>query len=326
MPVILSQNSFRVRRYSTDNFYAHLYLLALCRYCYSVFFDNRHYGVLRQRLEEQHNVHGEALHCQLFEAYMERLDFPSLHRRNVTEDRRIWTFEKTPNYMIWPHVPAAIAETCPWKPKIVIVLRNPIDRLYSHYQMNFVSQIGVPDLDTVLDRELVLLRKFGLSLAPNVSAWERQGGNSSSLFAPPPITTQERDSKDSIRFRGYGNHGFFPRYLLRGMYVYQLQRWQKHFDESHLLVLPYERLRNDMRHGWQQILDFVGAPQHELSEEELTTLYRPSFDLGNRNDMSPAEPLSNITREYLVDFFHPYNELLADLLGEDWRGIWDIKS
>ena len=259
---------------------------------------------------------------------MERLDFPtSLDRFNATtteKDGRIWTFEKTPNYMIWPHVPAAIVETCPWKPKIVMVLRNPIDRLYSQYQMNFVSQIDVllPDLETELERELVMLRKHGLSLAPDIGVWLRQKENSSHLFVPPPITTQQRDKKDSIQFRGFGNHGLFPRYLLRGLYVYQLQRWQRHFDKSHLLVLPYHRMITDMRNVWQEILEFVGAPRHELSEDELTTSYRPLM-VGNKNETPPAKPLSDVTRQYLVEFFRPYNELLADLLGEEWRGIWD---
>eukprot|EP00977_Amphora_coffeiformis_P025979 scaffold23349_cov154-Amphora_coffeaeformis.AAC.3 len=188
---------------------------------YQSFHDvDRHYGVLRHRLENKRNIHGQALHCLLFEAYMQRLDFATsldrLSAKTTEKDGRIWTFEKTPNYMIWPHVPAAIVETCPWKPKIVIVLRNPIDRLYSQYQMNFVSQPDVPDLETELERELSMLREHGLSLAPDMSVWDRQKENSSHVFSPPPITTKQRNSRDSIQFRGFGNHGLFPRYLLRG--------------------------------------------------------------------------------------------------------------
>jgi len=267
---------------------------------------------------------------------MRRLGFPGgIDRFNATtattteKGGRIWTFEKTPNYMIWPHVPAAIVETCPWKPKIVIVLRNPIDRLYSQYRMNFVSRPNdVPDLETELERELGMLRKYNLSVAPDIKRWERdrhhQKENSSYLFTPPLITSQQRDSKDSIQFRGFGNHGFFPRYLLRGMYVYQLQRWRKHFDESELLVVPYHRMRSDMRNVWQEILDFVGIPQHDLTHDELTTSYRPSIEGATKNGTAPlAVPMSNVTREYLIEFFRPYNELLADLLGEEWRGIWN---
>lgn len=36
------------------------------------------------------------------------------------------------------------------------------------------------------------------------------------------------------------------------------------------------------------------------------------------------DPLPNRTREYLHRFFKPYNDELADLLGEEWRGVWDF--
>lgn len=38
------------------------------------------------------------------------------------------SFEKTPAYLHYPHVPELISIICPWKPKIIMILRNPVDR------------------------------------------------------------------------------------------------------------------------------------------------------------------------------------------------------
>lgn len=277
---------------------------------------------MRRKYKNQ-GLSEEIVHCRLHQAYLERLDFPVA---NATSNR-IWTFEKTPNYMIWPHVPSAIVHTCPWKPKIVMVLRNPVERLYSQYRMHFEQQPGSLDLESTLDIELSTLRKFQLSNAPNISQWMWNGQRNDESFQPSPIADEERDKKDSIRFRGFGNHGSNPRYLQRGMYIYQIRRWLRNFElHSELLVLPHEQLRNDMKGAWEKILNFLGAPYYPLSDSVLQTMYRPSIDSETRHDtVVPAAPLSNVTRSFLVEFYRPYNHLLADVLGEEWRGLWDDK-
>jgi hypothetical protein len=258
----------------------------------------------------------------MLQEYLDRLNFP---QHNDTISGSFWTFEKTPNYMIWPHVPPAIIETCPWKPKILIVLRNPVDRLYSQYQMQFMQRENIAELEATLDTELTLLRRFHLSDAPNASQWQLHGLREGETFEPSTISPLERDEKDSIRFRGFGNHGAYPRYLQRGMYVYQLKRWLKYFRlNTELLVLPHEQLRQDMSNVWRTILEFLGAPFYELPELTLNTIYRPALiDKIVGEDMPPPKPMSNSTRQFLDEFFRPYNRLLVDLLGKEWEGIWD---
>ena len=36
--------------------------------------------------------------------------------------------EKTPSYMLLGNLPQVIDAVCPWKPKILAILRNPVDR------------------------------------------------------------------------------------------------------------------------------------------------------------------------------------------------------
>lgn len=313
---------------------------------------------MRQTLEEQ-GVQGERLHCQIRQAYIERLGLePLIHEKyknrtkmnksatindtkndtNNADQFKLLTFEKTPNYMLWPHVPAAIRDTCPWKPRIIMVLRNPVDRLYSQYQMQFVQQDNVTTLENVLEHELKLLRKFGLSRAPppplmpltttkeaKQDEFNTQNTTTWYSFAPPKLSTEQRDAKESIRFRGFGNHGSFHRYLQRGMYFYQIQRWLQYWElDVDLYVVPYEEMKQDPGAVYAKIVAFVGADTYPLSPASLRATYRPSLDADNRQGMQHAAPLSNSTRAYLVEFYRPYNTLLADVLGDAWRGIWDV--
>ena len=48
------------------------------------------------------------------------------------------TGEATPRYLHYPHAPKRIFEFLP-KIKLIVLLRNPIDRAYSHYQMEVSS-------------------------------------------------------------------------------------------------------------------------------------------------------------------------------------------
>ena len=69
-------------------------------------------------------------------------------------------FEKTPCYLILPDVPETIETVCPWKPKIIVILRNPIDRLQSHHKMNLERARGTAgmSLDQVIDAWVSLTR------------------------------------------------------------------------------------------------------------------------------------------------------------------------
>jgi Sulfotransferase domain len=217
------------------------------------------------------------------------------------------------------------------------MLRDPVDRLYSHYQMHFVQDEGVASLETLLNRELRQLRHFGLSHAPDVpapttlsSSQEAMFNNETTIamFEVPNITKSYRDEKDSITFRGFGNHGDYLRLLYRGMYYFQLERWLKYFQlGDNLLVIPYEQFKKDPQSVMQQVYKFVGAASSfQLTQAQLKATYRPAIDQKNRNDMMPAQPLAPRTRRYLEHFYRPYNERLYGLLGEDWRGAWEHKD
>ena len=261
----------------------------------------------------------------------------------VTEgDRGKLYFEKTPRYLFWPNVPKYIRQVCPWKPKIIVLLRDPIERLSSHHNMNAGRNQTTANyrLDNAINREVYWMRQANLTRAPllgETRAPNNDNNNNNSEeaeFAIPPLTVTERqrivrnmldNDKETAEFW----------LMQRGMYAVQLEAWlasssspQSNNNNNdyqvgvNLLAIQYERLQRDPVRVWHEVQDFLQVPRHELEPHVLRGDYSPTKNKSGTRDPQ-QQFLSQATREYLKKFYHPYNERLADLLGEEWRGVWD---
>lgn len=98
--------------------------------------------------------------------------------------------EKTPSYLFLAETPERILETCFWKPKVIVLLRNPIDRAVSHYRMNIF--VKGRTFESLLDEEMDTFQTIGLSRAPS-----RKEFNESSSALPgfnnvPNLTADEQ--------------------------------------------------------------------------------------------------------------------------------------
>jgi len=69
----------------------------------------------------------------------------SFYRKHFTTDEDRHCIDSTPNYIYHPEAPKRLAQDTPYA-KIVVLLRNPIDRAYSGYQMN--RRRGIEPMDT----------------------------------------------------------------------------------------------------------------------------------------------------------------------------------
>ena len=95
--------------------------------------------------------------------------------------------------------------------------------------------------------------------------------------------------------------------------------WMRHFQlDENLKVVQYERFLENGSAVLAEVLDFVGAPAISLEDLDFEQDYSPERDGPPFQGKMPDH-----IRDYLRRFYRPYNEELADLLGEDWRDIWD---
>ena len=86
-----------------------------------------------------------------------------------------------------------------------------------------------------------------------------------------------------------------------------------------LLVIRYEELKEQPMKVLNELLDFVGAPRYDFPQDVVNRSYSPK----GKTWVDYAPNVTDQVRDYLKRFYKPYNDELADVLGEHWRGVWD---
>src|SRR5438552_5695539 len=206
-----------------------------------------------------------------------RAQFPSSIQKYYAERVQRQSFitgEASPYYLFHPHAPKRIAKILP-QVKLVVLLRNPIDRAYSHYY-------------------------HGLA----------RGHEKLSTFEEAIDCEQERIGKETeelLRNEHYVSykHRHFS-YLSRGIYVDQLKVWMDLFPRDQFLILNSEDFYAEPAAGLKQVLEFVKVPTMGLKErkeeyKQLNTTKPPKMDVA--------------TRKRLLAYFEPHNARLYDYLG-----------
>jgi hypothetical protein len=230
------------------------------------------------------------------------------------------SFEKTPSYLFLAYaIPDILIRVCPWKPKLLAILRNPVDRAWSQFNMDkrmkskFMRKNDT--FERILEREIDALRRNGLSFAPTTI--EAGVNRTDPRFHLPnhsatTTTIQQHQDQIDIAHQRVFRKVFLSNYLQRGMYAVQLTRWKQVFGND-LMVVNYDDLFGPhAQRCVNSILRFVGVEEWKLPHEFGTHWSRNNY----------RSKISNTTRDYLESFFRPHNEQLSTLLGERWTGVW----
>jgi hypothetical protein len=157
--------------------------------------------------------------------------FPLEARRRLARlrGRDLVAGESSPYYLFHPEVPARVAETLP-DVKLIAMLRNPVERAYSHYQHK--KRLG----------------REKHSFAEALAAEDRRLAGEDAL-----ILTDHR----------YRRHHFHRAYFRRGLYAEQLERWLAHFPREQLLVIRSEDYFERPEATYAEVLELIGArPWH----------------------------------------------------------------
>lgn len=180
--------------------------------------------------------------------------------------------EASPGYLFHPLAPERVRATVP-EAKLIALLRDPVDRALSHYHHE------------------VALGREPLSFEEAIEA--------------EPVRTRGEEQQ-LAREPGYFSHPWWDyTYLARGRYAEQLERWLAVFPREQLLVVPSEELAADPGQIYARVLEFLGAPRHELAS--YPRVYEQEY----------AE-LRAETRRSLAEYFAEPNRRLYELLGRDF--------
>jgi hypothetical protein len=156
--------------------------------------------------------------------------------------------EASPSYLFHPLAPERVVGLLP-RVRLIAVLRDPVDRAFSHYQHEVALGREPLSFEDALDAED-----------------ERMRGE------------VERMIRDPLYFsEAWWNHT----YVARGRYAEQLERWFAVFPRDQLLVLFSGELSQQPAGTYARVLDFLGVDAHELSSY-------PRIFSREYSEMSPA--------------------------------------
>jgi hypothetical protein len=158
-----------------------------------------------------------------------RAFFPT-HRQVAKRTRALGRYlcgEATPYYLFHPAVPKRVHGLLP-EAKFIVVLRNPVDRAYSHYQHSVARDHEMSSFEEAIEREP-----------------ERLQGEEEKLFLDESYISDPHIKRS---------------YFSRGCYADQLQRWLEYYPKEALFVAGTEELGEDPQRVCDAIYGFLELP------------------------------------------------------------------
>lgn len=153
----------------------------------------------------------------------------------------------SPQYMGDPRAAQRIAEQNP-NVKLIAILRNPIERSFSHYTMSQRRELDNRDFDQVIDE---LLREEHLQHYRQTPPPEHQFG----------YDGREGYESEDIHF-----------YCVWSEYGRILQQYRKYFEKEQLLILYMDELMSDPQSSINKVTEFLGL-QEEYTPANLGKVY-----------------------------------------------------
>jgi hypothetical protein len=142
----------------------------------------------------------------------------------VRAGHRAITGESSPYYLFHPHAARRVNRDLPGIP-LIVLLRDPVERAYSHYQHSYRHGLETLSFAEALEREPERTR-------PDLEK----------------LTADETWPAEQLRNFSYRS---------RGVYVDQLMRWMPVYDARRLLVLRSEDYFADPGATLARVLDFL---------------------------------------------------------------------
>jgi Sulfotransferase domain len=200
------------------------------------------------------------------------------HYSRLVHQQDLITGEGSPDYLFDVHAPQRIVKNLP-NAKIIVLLRDPVDRAYSHYLHNARASWD-PNRENLSFEDAIAAEP------------ERLDGEYEKLL--------QDESYFSYNYMHYS-------YLKRGFYADQLKIWLQLFPQEQILILKSEDFFAQPSIAFQEVLSFL----------QLSSWEPKKFQLFNtRNKKSTG--LNNNTKEKLKEYFYEQNLALNDLLKQDF--------
>jgi len=146
------------------------------------------------------------------------------------------TGEASTQYYWYPHTAKRVAKLIP-KAKIIFLLRNPIDRTFSHYQMEYRNGNEELSFEEAIDAE---------------------EGRISNEY------------KKIIEDQSYFSHSYtIQAYKAKSVYANFVEKWLEYFPQEQFLFVKSEDFYQKTSETMKRIFKFLEVPNMELSEYQV---------------------------------------------------------
>ena len=197
-----------------------------------------------------------------------------------------------------------IYETTP-QAKFIVIMRNPTDRLYSHYNM-FKGSAGSPER---FHQQAMASIEWWQNCTEKKALPERRCLYGSPSELPPmPLTVgnpnvwwSKTNYSEGIRI---------------GMYAVYIQDWLKVFPRSSFAFVKHEEYAINKTHVMNEhVLPMLGLKSYTARQLRFIQVSE------TRNKGTYHAEILPETRKMLDEFYAPFNERLARILG-DTKWLW----
>ncbi len=226
--------------------------------------------------------------------------------------------------LIHPLVPRRVQANLPAL-KVFVLLRNPVDRAYSHFMMaKSAGQEKECSFEEIVRSEMDESHEL---LAAHERGFLDTAGDSKSCYSTidgTPIRVAKHDqgpSKREIRDGLDLRNFYIQSYVFRSLYHDQLRRWLRLFPREQLMIIQSESFFENAADTMNEVVEFLGLEPFEF--QEANQLQR-SWDAGVANVFEKPQEypaMDSAARRLLNDFFEPYNQQLYHLIDADFG--WD---
>jgi len=241
------------------------------------------------------------------------------HAKELARHPSCITGDSTPSYLLdsFRCIPR-LKEVFTHDIKFIAILRDPIKRAKSHYEM-VTSLDGTPEqiqnrgkewldltIEQVIELDFQHMNECGL-----IPYWNLESKTIDPSTFQAFVGSKEEDEAFTTYLRKYvpmgtGSHSI----VTRGMYELQLRQWFRAFNPDLFLVLKLEDMKHDgVYNTMKTVWAHLGLPEYEIQDE--TARNSRSYDEMN------AETITVLQR-----FYQPHNKRLQSLLGNEWVKPW----
>jgi len=243
------------------------------------------------------NLHGgiQAGGTHFFNRKIEKQTWENYLSQFPTESgRKLMTGESTVAYLVDCLVPRRILEYCGRQAKIVMLLRNPIDRFVSNFQMR------------------VRVRRYGKN--KHMAEFVRH-----ELDAYRHGTNRRGNAKDLLHGWTSLRCKFSPseNMIYEGSYYIHLMNWLCNFPAENIMIINSEQFFHNTSTILKQVFRFLGLKL--LPEESYKAISAKVYNSGRYAGIPPHQQLTKEDRNKLRKVFEPFNEALFELL--DWSAV-----